>query len=796
MMNRAQNNGIPLGSCRLLFVIAMAVLCASSMAQTAGEAATEDFFNALSRADSQKILAFVQNSGNLRQSNEQGNTPLHMAVKRGNSFAVELLLAHGADMSARNRQGQTALEVLADETRRSEYLSKRAIAHAFVRYHLHPKPTGADRRAELRFRVALRARDKEMSRQAVADGADPNATIDSFDNTVLHSSMWSEMVPFVVEIGGDVNRVNKRRESPLRSALKRGDVQMTRALLVNGATLSIDAELSDLLLVIRGRSNVASTLVDLLLDAGAPVRQVEWRSAMGTRDKKLVRRLWRHSPFDPESPEGEELIAEAVKLGGDGVMTVLRSNPELADYIQNRDAASQRGRDRGIRRFWGRLAPHIIVIAALIFGFAFLSRMPARLLLNRAYTPFVAVSTALMTHLFIFTPVVETGLTEFRFFSERVPSLRYFAYLFFDGAALLVGWMVAAEARRAAAEWKRQPAATAGAVSLFVAVFGILVAHNAATITWPTAAYQRVTGVDAYVAKQDQERQEARDKRAAAVREANARKASAPYAPLFRAIQQDDPVAVVAALESGLPVDTRNDRGATALFAAASDGRADVIPVLLDAGADPNALHGGGRRPVHALSANGIGPRDPQLMTQLIDAGANLNARTDAGGTPLCSAHQKKHTARSQAYFLLLLDHGANLKYSDRCATELYAVNAKFFLPHLKLTANDIDERRPFAELNDELGLYEAAPLWRAAYENRIDDVRLLLDLGADIEFRDTKRGMTPLQIVVERSQYSPERARALVELLTAGGADTAAIAWDGSKLSDCEQQCRLQTLN
>uniref|UniRef100_A0ABD2XG59 Uncharacterized protein n=2 Tax=Trichogramma kaykai TaxID=54128 RepID=A0ABD2XG59_9HYME len=44
--------------------------------------------------------------------NEQGNTPLHLAVKRGTSNLIEVLLRHGADSNATNNKGMTPLHLL------------------------------------------------------------------------------------------------------------------------------------------------------------------------------------------------------------------------------------------------------------------------------------------------------------------------------------------------------------------------------------------------------------------------------------------------------------------------------------------------------------------------------------------------------------------------------------------------------------------------------------------------------------------------------------------------------------
>lgn len=780
----------------LLGLVMLGILLVPSAAR-AWETPAEDLFVAIDRLDARAALELLgDDPANLLLVDEQGNTALHRAVATRQVLIVRLLLAYGADTTVTNTSGHTALEMLASTPRRSDYMSKRRVVEAFVRHHAS-RQTPELRRAQQRLNVAIQSRDAELARAAVSKGADPNAAVDALGNTLMHAGSWAEMVPLLVELGGDVNVTNKRGKTPLTAMLQSGNVKMAKALLASGARLTVNDTGSDLLIAINRRTDESMRLVRLLLDAGAPVRHVEWMAAMASRDGDVVRMLLVHSPFDAASAEGEELIAQAVRLGGERVMTALRDDPVVAAFLEQRDSVLRKDGDQTLQRFARWLAPHIATITLLIAVFALLSCLPARRVFRGlpAYLAAVGISTAIMTHLFVFTPPIETALSDFRILGARVPNLRYLFYLVIDGGAVLSGLLLAGLAHYVT---RGSPVRRHTAIVLlaaYVSCLGLLAGHYSGAVSWPTALYKRVTGFDDYLAREERLKTERREERAANAREARERRLREPYVPLFDAVIANDPAAVKAALDQGLPVDTRNESGETALFVAIGKSRDRVIATLLDAGADPNAPHRHGQRPLHQVFSNGLAAGDQALLQQLIDAGADINARTDNGGTALCSAYPDKPTDRSQAVLLWLLSQGANLKYSDRCAESAYARNPGFFLPLLAETASDVNSPTHFRELDDRFGVYDAAPLWQAAYRRKPGTVELLLELGADVDTRDTQRGMTALQIAVERWRYSSDESQSIIEALLAHGADPNAVAWDGTKILDCTRECRVETV-
>ncbi|MDE2794040.1 MAG: ankyrin repeat domain-containing protein [Gemmatimonadota bacterium] len=118
-------------------------------------------------------------------------------------------------------------------------------------------------------------------------------------------------------------------------------------------------------------------------------------------------------------------------------------------------------------------------------------------------------------------------------------------------------------------------------------------------------------------------------------------------------------------LESGIPVDARDEEGATFLARMVSAGPCcndfeNVLSVLVAAGADVNAPDTAGGTPLHRASANEL--PSPRVISALLEAGADVNARDSRGSTPLHAAAGKwLWWGASDTSVRLLAAAGANL---------------------------------------------------------------------------------------------------------------------------------------
>ena len=214
---------------------------------------------------------------------------------------------------------------------------------------------------------------------------------------------------------------------------------------------------------------------------------------------------------------------------------------------------------------------------------------------------------------------------------------------------------------------------------------------------------------------------------------------------LIEAVKNQDQATVRALLKQRVGVNAHEGDGATALHWAVTRDNAEVVDQLLRAGADVNAANDYGVTAVSLACTN----RNAPMVKTLLASGAHPNVATTMGETVLMTC-AGTGTADAVA---ALLDHGANnvnakeASYGQTALIWAAAQGNPEVVRLLLAHGADVRARSTTYPLPVSLGSRDAehgrggvmvpqrgfTPLLFAARLGRIENARLLLDAGADV---------------------------------------------------------------
>ncbi|MFC1781833.1 ankyrin repeat domain-containing protein [Planctomycetota bacterium] len=199
-------------------------------------------------------------------------------------------------------------------------------------------------------------------------------------------------------------------------------------------------------------------------------------------------------------------------------------------------------------------------------------------------------------------------------------------------------------------------------------------------------------------------------------------------------------------VDKNADINDTSDRGQTPLFKAVTNGQEDVVEFLITKGADTNVKNSASTTALHIAARNG----NIEIVKLLIAGGADVNVKNAQDFTPLYIAEQNDNTEIAE----LLRKNGA-----EESTPSLLGALTNGDIEQIKLLISQ------GADVNTKTGSQGQMPLHLAIQWGNTEIAELLIDSGADVSATNT-RGLTPLHLAGSKE---------IAELLIAKGADVNA---------------------
>lgn len=193
------------------------------------------------------------------------------------------------------------------------------------------------------------------------------------------------------------------------------------------------------------------------------------------------------------------------------------------------------------------------------------------------------------------------------------------------------------------------------------------------------------------------------------------------------------------------------------ILQAAEQGNASVVAALLDKGHHIDTADEDGVNALHSAAANG----NDSVVCLLLSRGASLEARTIYGWTALMLASYYGHLM----VCCILLQHKSDIYAQNELGHT--ALDCAARSGHSQIINWLIEADTQQQVLGETVKLCLNSPLMNAAQHGHELALKLLLEKGADVNYRDGLTGWTPLMLAALNGHVTA------AQILVASGADT-----------------------
>ncbi|CAG9939809.1 unnamed protein product [Clonostachys rosea f. rosea IK726] len=212
------------------------------------------------------VAKVLLDNGAMITADVEGNTPLHLSGHIGSLELAELLLEHGADVHALNRQNQTPLHCAAEEKDAAKIVRLLVDKGASL--------TAAARGGETPLGCAIPHQSLDIIQFLLEKGSDANAVTKSGSSGLQHAirSRAIELTELLLQHGADLGTFNYNGQGALHFVSMVGNTQLMDMFIRYGVPVnSRDSQgRTPLMCALEGATGVN---VDILLENGASVNE-------------------------------------------------------------------------------------------------------------------------------------------------------------------------------------------------------------------------------------------------------------------------------------------------------------------------------------------------------------------------------------------------------------------------------------------------------------------------------------------------------------------------------------------